>query len=150
MFKKAYDFFIKHDIKKNNKMSSNSKIKIGSNRSFGLVFFFVFIVISLWPLLHGDHIRIWAIIVSLVFLILGLIKSRLLTPLNKLWFKFGIILGAVVGPFIMGVIFFLTVVPMGLVMKIMGKDLLNKKYDKKKTTYWIKRDVPIGTMKRQF
>ena len=150
MFKKAYDFFIKHDIKKNNKMSSNSKIKIGSNRSFGLVFFFVFIVISLWPLLHGDHIRIWAIIVSLVFLILGLINSRLLTPLNKLWFKFGMLLGAIIAPIAMGIVFFLVVTPVGLIMKIAGKDLLKTRYDKKSKSYWIDREKSVGTMKRQF
>ena len=131
-------------------MSYKSKIKISSNRSFGLVFFVVFLIISLWPLISGDLIRIWSAIISLVFLILGLMNSKFLTPLNRLWFKFGMILGAIVAPFIMGVIFFLTVTPIGLVMKIMGKDLLNKKYDKKKKTYWIKRDVPIGTMKRQF
>ena len=77
-------------------------------------------------------------------------NSKLLTPLNKLWFKFGMILGAIVVPVVMGVVFFLVVTPIGLVMKIMGRDLLNKKYDKKKRTYWIKRDIPIGTMKRQF
>ena len=127
-----------------------NKIKISSNRNFGLVFFIVFLIISLWPLTYEEPIRIWSFIVSLVFLILGLMKSKLLTPLNKFWFKFGMILGAIVAPFIMGVIFFLTVTPIGLVMKIMRKDLLNKKYDKKKKTYWIKRDAPIGTMKRQF
>ena len=127
-----------------------NKIKISSNRNFGLVFFMVFLIISLWPLTYEEPIRIWSVTVSLVFLILGLIKPKLLAPLNKLWFKFGMTLGAIVAPFIMGVIFFLTVAPIGLVMKIMGKDLLNKKYDKKKKTYWIKRDVPIGTMKRQF
>ena len=105
---------------------------------------------SLWPLTYEGPIRIWSVTVALVFLILGLTKSKLLTPLNKLWFKFGMILGAVVAPFIMCIIFFLIVAPIGLLMKIMGKDLLNKKYDKKKKTYWIKRDVPIGTMKRQF
>ena len=131
-------------------MKRHSKIKISSNRNFGIVFFVVFLILGLWPLTYGDQIRIWFTIISLVFLILGLINSKLLTPLNKLWFKFGMILGAVVAPFIMGVIFFLTVTPIGLVMKIMGKDLLNKKYNKKKKTYWIKRDVPIGTMKRQF
>ena len=131
-------------------MSSNSKIKIGSNRSFGLVFFFVFIVISLWPLLHGDHIRIWAIIVSLVFLILGLIKSRLLTPLNKLWFKFGMLLGAIIAPIAMGIVFFLVVTPTGFIMRILRRDLLRKKIDKKKNSYWITRDKHIGTMKRQF
>ena len=127
-----------------------NKIKIGSNRNFGLVFFFVFLVISLWPLMHDGSIRIWSIIIALNFLILGLINSNLLTPLNKLWFKFGIALGAVIAPIVMTIIFFLAITPIGLLMKILGKDLLNKKINKKKNTYWIKRDVPVGTMKRQF
>ena len=131
-------------------MIGNLKIKIGSNRNFGIVFFIVFLVVSLWPLTYGEPIRIWSAIISLVFLILGLMNSKLLTPLNQLWFKFGIILGAIVAPVVMGVVFFLVVTPIGLVMKIMGRDLLNKKYDKKKRTYWIKRDTLIGTMKRQF
>ena len=127
-----------------------NKIKIGSNRNFGLVFFFVFLVISLWPLMHDGSIRIWSIIIALNFLILGLINSNLLTPLNKLWFKFGIALGAVIAPIVMSIIFFLAITPIRLLMKILGKDLLNKKINKKKNTYWIKRDVPVGTMKRQF
>ena len=127
-----------------------NKIKIGSNRNFGLVFFFVFLVISLWPLMHDGSIRIWSIIIALNFLILGLINSNLLTPLNKLWFKFGIALGAVIAPIVMSIIFFFAITPIGLLMKILGKDLLNKKINKKKNTYWIKRDVPVGTMKRQF
>ena len=131
-------------------MSYKSKIKISSNRSFGLVFFVVFLIISLWPLISGDLIRIWSAIISLVFLILGLMNSKFLTPLNRLWFKFGMILGAIVAPIVMGVIFFLVVTPIGLVMNIMGKDLLNKRYSKKKESYWIERDKPIGTMKRQF
>ena len=131
-------------------MIRHSKIKIGSNRNFGIVFFVVFLILGLWPLIHGDQIRIWFIIISLVFLILGLINSKLLTPLNKLWFKFGIILGAIVAPVVMGIVFFLVITPIGLIIKIMGKDLLNKKYDKKKKTYWIKRDTSVGTMKRQF
>ena len=131
-------------------MKSTHKTKMGSNRNFGLVFFFVFLIISLWPLLNEGHVRIWSLIVSLPFLILGLMNSKVLTPLNKLWFKFGIILGAIVAPVIMSIIFFLVITPIGLIMKIMGKDLLNKKYDRIKKTYWIKRDVLIGTMKRQF
>jgi len=127
-----------------------NKIKISSNRNFGLVFFIIFLIVSLWPLTYEGPIRIWTVIISLVFLILGLMNSKLLTPLNKLWFKFGMILGAIVVPVVMGVVFFLVVTPIGLVMKIMGRDLLNKKYDKKKRTYWIKRDTSIGTMKRQF
>ena len=131
-------------------MLSKSKIKISSNRNFGIVFFVVFLIVSLWPLIHGELIRIWSIIISLFFLILGLMNSKLLTPLNQLWFKFGIILGAIVAPIVMGVVFFLVVTPTGVVMRIMGKDLLRKRYDKKKETYWIKRDKSVGTMKQQF
>ena len=127
-----------------------NKVKISSNRNFGLVFFIVFLIISLWPLTYGEPIRIWLVIISMVFLILGLMNSKLLTPLNKLWFKFGMILGAIVAPIVMGFIFFLAATPIGLVMRIMGKDLLNKKYDKKKNTYWINRDKNMSSMKKQF
>ena len=127
-----------------------NKIKISSNGSFGLVFFMVFLIISLWPLTYGEPIRIWSVIVCLVFLILGLVKPKLLAPLNLFWFKLGMILGAIISPIVMGIVFFIVVTPTGFILRIMGKDLLNKKYDKKKKTYWIKRDVPIGTMKRQF
>ena len=131
-------------------MKRNPNIKISSNRNFGLVFFIVFLIVSIWPLTYGEPVRFWSAIISSIFLILGLINSKLLSPLNKLWFKFGMILGSIVAPVVMGVVFFLVVTPIGLIMKIMGKDLLNKKYDKKKRTYWIKRDTLIGTMKRQF
>ena len=127
-----------------------NKIKISANRNFGLVFFIVFLIVSTWPLTNGEPVRIWSAIISSVFLILGLMNSKLLTPLNKLWFKFGMILGTVVSRVVMGVIFFLVVTPIGLLMQIMGKDLLNKKHDKRKKTYWKKRDIPVGTMKRQF
>ena len=131
-------------------MLRRSKIKISSNRNFGLVFFIVFLIISLWPLTYGEPIRIWSAITSLVFLILGLMNSKLLTPLNLLWFKFGIILGVVIAPLVMGVVFFLVITPTGFIMRIMGKDLLRKKYDKKKETYWIKYDKSASTMKEQF
>ena len=131
-------------------MSPKSKIKISSNRNFGLVFFIVFLIVGLWPLTYENPIRIWSVIISLIFLILGLMKSKLLTPLNILWFKFGMILGAIVAPIVMGFIFFLVVTPIGLVMRIMGKDILNKKYDKNKKTYWISRDKNMGSMKKQF
>ena len=132
------------------KLVDSDKIKISSNRSFGLLFFVVFLIVSLWPLTHEGSIRIWSVIISAVFLILGLINSKLLTPLNLLWFKFGMILGAIVSPIVMGIVFFLVVTPTGFILRIMGKDLLNKKYDEEKETYWIKRDTSIGTMKRQF
>ena len=131
-------------------MLIKSNIKISSNRNFGLVFFFIFLVVSIWPLTHNESPRIWSAIISLAFLILVLTRSKLLTPLNRLWAKFGIILGSIIAPIVMGVVFFLVVTPTGLVMKIIGKDLLSIKYDKKKETYWVKRDRPTSTMKQQF
>ena len=131
-------------------MLIKSNIKISSNRNFGLVFFFIFLVVSIWPLTHNESPRIWSAIISLAFLILVLTRSKLLTPLNRLWAKFGIILGSIIAPIVMGVVFFLVVTPIGLIMKIIGKDLLSIKYDKKKETYWIKRDKPTSTMKQQF
>ena len=131
-------------------MSLKSKIKMSSNRNFGLVFFVVFLILGFWPIINGGEIRIWLVTVSLIFLVLGMMKSKLLTPLNKLWFKFGMILGAIVAPVVMGAVFFLVVTPIGIVMRIMGKDLINKKHDKKKETYWITRKISIGSMKRQF
>ena len=131
-------------------MHHESKIKIGSNRNFGLVFFFVFLIVGLWPLLNGGPFRIWSIVIAIIFLILGLVNSKLLTPLNKLWFKFGLFLGTIVSPFVMGIIFFLVITPIGFVMKIIGKDLLNIKHDNKKKSYWINRDKSKSTMKQQF
>ena len=131
-------------------MLIKSNIKISSNRNFGLVFFFIFLVVSIWPLTHNESPRIWSAIIYLAFLILVLTRSKLLTPLNRLWAKFGIILGSIIAPIVMGVVFFLVITPIGLVMKIIGKDLLSIKYDKKKETYWVKRDKPTSTMKQQF
>ena len=131
-------------------MSPKSKIKISSNRNFGLVFFIVFLMLSFWPITNGGEIRIWLVTISLIFLILGLMNSKLLTPLNQLWFKFGTILGAIIAPIVMGIIFFLIVTPIGLIMNILGKDLLQKRYDKNKKSYWIKRDKHTSTMKQQF
>ena len=110
-----------------------NKIKISSNRNFGLVFFIAFLIVSTWPLTYEEPVRIWSAIISLIFLILGLINSKLLTPLNKLWLKFGMILGDIIVPIVMGVVFFLVITPTGFIMRIMGKDLLRKKYDKKYT-----------------
>ena len=132
------------------KRVDSDKIKISSNRSFGLLFFIVFLIVSLWPLTHEGSIRIWSVIISVIFLILGLLNSKFLTPLNILWFKFGMILGNIVSPIVMGILFFLVVTPTGIMLRIVGKDLLNIKYNKKKESYWIKRETPIGTMKRQF
>ena len=113
-------------------------VKIGSNRSFGIVFFVVFLLIGLYPLINADSIRIWSVIISLIFLILGLMNSKILNPLNKLWFKFGILLGKIISPKVMGIIFFLVVTPIGILMKLLKKDLLNLKFNNKET-YWIEK-----------
>ena len=131
-------------------MRNNTKIKISSNRSFGIVFFFVFLIISLWPLINENPLRIWSIFVAIIFLILGLINSKLLTQLNILWFKFGKLLGSMIAPIVMGIVFFLVITPIGLIMKIIGKDLLNNKYNNKIKSYWINRDKLKSTMKQQF
>ena len=124
-------------------------IKISSNRSFGIVFFIVFLLIALYPLTHNEEIRVWSSIISLIFLVLGLLNSKILTPLNKLWFKFGILLSKIISPLIMGIIFFLVVTPIGLIMRFLGKDVLNLKYNKKKS-YWIEKNGPKSKMKNQF
>ena len=125
------------------------EIKIGSNRSFGIVFFVVFLIIALYPLLKESDLRIWSLVISFIFLVLGLLNSNLLTPLNKLWFKFGLFLGKIISPLIMGLIFFAVVTPIGILMRILGKDLLNLKFNKKKS-YWIEKTGPKSKMKNQF
>ena len=124
-------------------------VKISSNRSFGTVFFIVFLLVALYPLIYNEDIRLWSVTISLVFLLLGLLNSKILTPLNKLWFKFGIFLGKIISPFVMGIIFFLVVTPIGLIMRLLGNDLLNLKYNNKQS-YWIKKDGPKSKMKNQF
>ena len=129
-------------------MAQIEDIKLGSNRSFGIVFI-VFLLISLYPLLNNEHIKIWSLIISLIFLALGLLNSKFLTPLNKIWFKFGLFLGKLISPLIMGIIFFLIVTPIGLLMRMLGKDLLNLKFNSKKS-YWIEKDSIKSKMKNQF
>ena len=124
-------------------------IKISSNRSFGIVFFIVFLLIATYPLLKGNDLRIWSLLISFGFLILGLMNSKILSPLNKLWFKFGLILGKIISPLIMGIIFFVVVTPIGVVMRVLKKDLLNLKYNQKET-YWIEKTGPKSKMKNQF
>ena len=126
-----------------------NEIKPSSNRSFGIVFFIVFLLIAIYPLLNNGELRIWSLIIAMIFLVLGLIKSKVLTPLNKLWFKFGLLLGKVVSPLIMGIIFFFVVTPTAFIMRIIGKDLLNLKFNNKKT-YWIEKTGPKSKMKNQF
>ena len=123
--------------------------KISSNRSFGILFSIVFAAIAFWPLLNLGEIRVWSVIVSSIFLLLGLINSKLLYPLNLIWVKFGELIGKIVAPFVMALIFFLILTPIGLFLRLIGKDLLNIKLNNTKT-YWIKRDKKPGSMKRQF
>jgi len=124
-------------------------IKIGSNRSFGIVFFIVFLLIAIYPLINQGEIRVWSVLISLLFLILGIINSKILTPLNKAWFKFGIFLGKIISPIVMGIIFFLVVTPIAFLMRILKKDLLNLKYNKN-SSYWVEKTDPKSTMKNQF
>tara|TARA_B100000029_G_scaffold410910_1_gene413039 strand:- start:203 stop:592 length:390 start_codon:yes stop_codon:yes gene_type:complete len=124
-------------------------IKIGSNRSFGIVFFVVFLLIALWPILSGNEVRVWSIIISIIFLILGVINSKILTPLNKIWVKFGVFLGNFISPVIMGIVFFLVVTPTGLIMKLFRKDLINLRKNNSKT-YWIEKKDIKSSMKNQF
>tara|TARA_A100000164_G_scaffold23434_1_gene18468 strand:+ start:1523 stop:1930 length:408 start_codon:yes stop_codon:yes gene_type:complete len=126
-----------------------NKIKISTNRSFGIVFFIVFTAIGIWPILSNSEIRIWSLIVGAFFLVLGVFNSKLLTPLNKMWFKFGIFLGNFIAPIVMGVIFFFVVTPTGILMRIFGKDLLNLNKNKEKT-YWIEKKQIKSSMKNQF
>ena len=125
------------------------KIKIPTNRNFGIVFFIVFLIISIYPLLNSESIRYWLLIISLIFLILGIFNSSLLTPLNKLWMRFGILLGNIISPIIMGLVFFLVLTPTGLLLKLFNKDILKLKRNTRKT-YWITKDSKNNSMKNQF
>jgi len=124
-------------------------IKLPTNRNFGIVFSVVFLLIALWPLLKQNDVRIWSLIISIIFLILGLLNSNILLPLNKLWFKFGILLGNIVAPIVMGIVYFLVVTPTGLIMRMFRKDLLNLKKNNK-NTYWIDKDNSNSNLKNQF
>ncbi len=125
------------------------EIKISSNRNFGIVFFIVFLIISLYPMTKNQDIRIWSFTIAFIFLILGILNSKILTPLNKIWFRFGLFLGKIVSPLVMGIIFFLVVTPIGLFMRIIGKDILNLKFNKNES-YWIEKTGPKSKMKNQF
>ena len=125
------------------------KIEIGSNRSFGLVFFFVFLIIAFYPLLNEKPINALPLGISIIFLILGLLNSKILNPLNIIWFKFGLLLGRIISPIIMGIIFFLVVTPIGYLMRLFKKDVLNLKFNDNKS-YWVEKNGPKSKMKNQF
>ena len=121
-----------------------------SNKSFGLLFFVVFLIIGLWPLKNGENLNIYFITASVVFLILGLLNSKLLTPLNKSWIKLGEILGIIIAPIVMALVYFVILTPVSLIVRMFGKDLLSLKLLKEKETYWIERKKSLGSMKKQF
>ena len=125
------------------------KIKLPTNRNFGLLFFVIFLIIAFYPILKDENIRYWSLIISLIFLVLGVLNSSLLTPMNKVWIKFGFFLGKLVTPIVMGLIFFLIVTPTSLILKIMGKDVLRLKKNKSET-YWLNKENYKSTMKDQF
>ena len=125
-------------------------IEQSSPRSFGVVFSFVFLIVALYPLTNYEDIRLWAIIVSAIFLFLAFIVPQILAFPNKLWFKFGILLGSIIAPIIMALVYFISVLPTGLIMRLLGKDLLKQKLDKNAKSYWIERSEPMGSMKNQF
>ena len=127
----------------------DKNIKMSSNKSFGIVFFIVFFIISIYPLFNNGTINVWVLIISLTFLILGLLNSPILSPLNKLWFKFGILLGSIVSPIVMAIVFFGVVTPTSIVMKIFKKNLLGLKKNNKKT-YWVEKPLIKSRMKNQF
>lgn len=120
-----------------------------SNKSFGILFFIVFTLYGIWPMFSSGQLRIWSLAIGVILLVLGLLNSKLLHPLNLVWIKFGEVLGRIIAPIVMGFIYFVVITPIGLFMRLIGKDLLRKKF-LKINSYWIKREKNIGSMKRQF
>ena len=121
-----------------------------SEKSFGIVFSIVFLTVALYPLLNSEGFRIWALVVSAIFLLLAYVAPKILSLPNKLWFKFGLLIGSIVSPIVITLIYFVTVLPTGLIMRLLGKDLLKQKLDKNAKSYWIERKQPMGSMKNQF
>ena len=121
-----------------------------SNRSFGILFFVVFLIISLWPLKNGNNLNFYFLTASIIFLILGVLNSKLLSPLNKAWIKFGEILGLIIAPIVMGLVYFVILTPVSLIVRLFGKDLLGLKFIKENETYWIKRKKSLTSMDKQF
>lgn len=132
---------------------SEENLEGSSDRAFGMVFTLVFVIIGLWPLLDGAQVRAWSLVVGSIFLILGLAWPRSLTKLNHLWMRLGMLLNRIVSPVALGVVFYLTMFPTGLVMRLLGKDPLRLKFDPSAKTYWIHRNPPgpePKTMSNQF
>ena len=124
--------------------------KKSSNKSFGILFFVVFLGLGLWPLTNDNNPNIYLIIISIIFLILGLLNSKLLSPLNLFWIKIGELLGKIIAPIVMAIIYFFILTPISLIVRFFGKDLLSLKFSKQIKTYWIKRKKDLGSMNKQF
>ena len=120
-----------------------------SNKGFGILFFIVFFLYGIWPALSSNEIRIWSLAIGVIFLVLGLLNSKLLTPFNILWVKFGELLGRVISPIVMFIVYFIFVTPLAVIIRLFGKDLLKIKFSKA-PSYWINREKNIGSMKKQF
>ena len=128
----------------------NIETSNGSEKSFGIVFAGIFLFIALYPLVYEGHIRLWAVAVALVFLATAYVTPVLLVLPNKLWFELGLAIGRLVGPIVMGLIYFITVVPVGLIMRLIGKDLLRQKLNPDVKSYWIEREEETSSMEDQF
>ena len=131
-------------------IASHVSTERSSEKSFGVVFSIVFLIVSLYPLINSESLRIWALVVSIIFFLLAFLAPKILVLPNKLWFKFGLLIGSIVAPIVMTLVYFVTVVPTGLIMRLLGKDLLKQKLDKNAKSYWIERKEPMGSMKNQF
>jgi large-conductance mechanosensitive channel len=131
-------------------MILNSSLSSNNEKSFGIVFSIVFLAIALYPLINSLEINLWAIVVSAIFLLLAFMTPKILALPNKLWFRFGILLGSIIAPIVMALVYFFTVLPIGLIMRLLGKDLLKQKLDKNTKSYWIERNEPMSSMKNQF
>jgi hypothetical protein len=132
------------------KKTSHISNKQSSETSFGVVFSIVFLIFSLYPLINSEGLRIWALVVSCIFFFIAFVAPKALVLPNKIWFKFGLLLGSIVAPIVMILVYFVTVLPTGLIMRLLGKDLLMQKLDKNTKSYWIERSEPMGSMKNQF
>ena len=121
-----------------------------SEKSFGVVFSTVFLIVSLYPLINSEGLRIWALVVSTIFFLLAFVAPQVLVLPNKLWFKFGLLLGSIIAPIVTAMVYFITVLPTGIIMRVLGKDLLKQKLDNNAKSYWIERSEPMGSMKNQY
>ena len=131
-------------------ISSHVSTEQSSEKSFGVVFSIVFLIVALYPLINSESLRIGALVVSIIFFLLDFLAPKILVLPNKLWFKFGLLIGSIVAPIVMAFVYFVTVLPTGLIMRLLGKDLLKQKLDKNAKSYWVKRSEPMGSMKNQF